>query len=255
MCVLAGGGYVDHLLGKLAYLLYVDIIALAGNWQVKFTEAAHVDRYVQKFRPRRLVNTRFGVAAKVFAAAFFTAATLIAPSAQADEVEPPAIELPPAVSDLGLKGGNSIVAGSSRLTAAFFQNGFSKKCLEVRGDSNANGAIANQWTCNRSATQVWGITEYRDRYAGFNLYNGNSGKCLEIRGDSKATGALANQWQCNDSATQVWRFHPSGDGGYYITNANSGKCLEIRGDKWIDGATANQWTCNGSASQVWYLFT
>ncbi|MFD7495953.1 RICIN domain-containing protein [Streptomyces sp. NPDC059832] len=29
------------------------------------------------------------------------------------------------------------------------------KCLEIQGDSTANGAGANQWDCNGSATQSW----------------------------------------------------------------------------------------------------
>ncbi|MYS79182.1 hypothetical protein GTZ85_02765 [Streptomyces sp. SID5474] len=125
----------------------------------------------------------------------------------------------------------------------------SGKCLEIRDDSTANGATANQWTCNGSATQSW----YLALSPGVptRLVNANSGKCLEIGDDSTANGATANQWMCNGSATQNWRANPSVGDSWTLTNVNSGKCLEIRGDSIEDGAAANQWTCNGSATQNW----
>ncbi|MYS86632.1 RICIN domain-containing protein [Embleya scabrispora] len=150
----------------------------------------------------------------------------------------------------------SVVASSSSASAASstWTNVNSNKCLEIRGDSTADGADANQWECNGSPTQAWtwvdvGTSPWGEplRY----MQNGNSGKCLEIRGDSTADGAAANQWECNGSPTQMWIVYHTINGRFNLINYNSRKCLEIRGDSTDDGAAANQWECNGSPTQLW----
>ncbi|MFE2869101.1 RICIN domain-containing protein [Embleya sp. NPDC059259] len=131
------------------------------------------------------------------------------------------------------------------------------KCLEIRGDSLENGAGANLWTCNNSATQKWGA-----RYIGNDLYefgNMNSSKCLEIRGDSTANGAEANQWTCNESPTQLWIWYwDSVTNESFFGNSNSAapnsRCLEALSWGTSNGTSVGQWACHYGANQAWYVY-
>ncbi|WP_411118345.1 RICIN domain-containing protein [Streptomyces sp. 058-1L] len=154
------------------------------------------------------------------------------PSASA----PGAREVPAAVA-------SAVVPGGARAWA----NTESGQCLEIRRDSVEDGATANQWTCNNSATQQWKTTNP----GGWGtIVNVNSGKCLEIRRDSVQTGATANQWACNGSATQSWRWQAQPGGGWSLVNANSGLCLSIRVPG--DGAVADQQPCDATPAQTWH---
>ncbi|MGW6704039.1 RICIN domain-containing protein [Streptomyces sp. NPDC054956] len=127
-----------------------------------------------------------------------------------------------------------------------FVNAATQMCLEIRRSSGADGATANQWTCNNSSSQKWLIT---NPTGSTNIVSLDSRKCLEIRGDVGDDGATANQWSCNNApSTQVWVFRPVAGGGWNIVNA-TGKCLTIRGQG--DGALASQWPCDNSRNQTW----
>ncbi len=75
-------------------------------------------------------------------------------------------------------------------------------CLEVRADAVHNGANANQWECNGSATQNW--RRQPAKGGGWNLVNANSGKCLEISAATPGNGAVAYQRDCDGSPAQTW---------------------------------------------------
>ncbi|MER5853439.1 RICIN domain-containing protein [Streptomyces sp. NPDC002012] len=145
------------------------------------------------------------------------------------------------------KAARPVVSKEAPAGARTWVNAATQQCLEIRHDSLQTGATANQWTCNKSATQRWKTTNP----GGWGtVVNANSGKCLEIRHDSLQTGATANQWDCNHSATQNWRRQAQPGGGWSLINANSGKCLSIRVPG--DGAVADQQPCDGSAAQTWH---
>ncbi|MEU6992781.1 RICIN domain-containing protein [Streptomyces sp. NPDC046465] len=141
----------------------------------------------------------------------------------------------------------------ARLTAnnEIWSNWHSGKCLEIYGDSDANGGGAVQWSCHRGPNQRWNTKIVNGRY--FEFRNGHSGKCLEIRGDSKADGASASQWSCNGSHTQHWTVYSSDTNPkfYKLTNRNSGKCLEVLSWRGEDGAALGQWSCHDGNNQRW----
>ncbi|MEV4928156.1 RICIN domain-containing protein [Streptomyces roseoverticillatus] len=131
----------------------------------------------------------------------------------------------------------------------YIKNVHSGLCLEIRGDSTADGATANQWECNGSDTQLWRLEGVTGSEFSFTFHNKNSGKCLEIRGDSKADGATANQWTCNGSATQQWEIQLKSNP--VVWNGNSNKCLEILSWGTGNGDLAGQWRCHGGNNQRW----
>ncbi|MEV6044119.1 RICIN domain-containing protein [Streptomyces xanthochromogenes] len=122
-------------------------------------------------------------------------------------------------------------------------------CLEIRADSKEDGATANQWECNGSATQMWGLEAVPGREWSFTFHNKNSGKCLEIRGDSKEDRAIANQWRCNGSPTQQWEIELRSNP--LVRNNNSDRCLEVLSWGRESGDLAGQWLCHGGANQRW----
>lgn len=120
----------------------------------------------------------------------------------------------------------------------------SKKCLEVKNSSTANGALADQWDCNGNDNQLWG---YNTDTTGL-IENVNSQKCLEVRDSGTANGALVDQWDCNDNPNQTWWMGQSG----LIENRYSKKCLEVANSSTTNGAQLDQWGCNGKPNQIWH---
>lgn len=78
----------------------------------------------------------------------------------------------------------------------------SGKCLEIPGGSTAEGATADQWTCDGGTHQLWTRTSVIGGYVTFT--NVHSGKCLQVAGASTANGAALNQSTCNTGTNQQW---------------------------------------------------
>ncbi|MFF1301879.1 RICIN domain-containing protein [Streptomyces sp. NPDC058307] len=61
----------------------------------------------------------------------------------------------------------------------------SGKCLEIPGGSTADGATADQWTCEGGTHQLW---RKRAAIGGYvTSTNVNSGLCLQVAGASTST--------------------------------------------------------------------
>ncbi|WP_328959011.1 RICIN domain-containing protein [Kitasatospora purpeofusca] len=129
-------------------------------------------------------------------------------------------------------------------------NRASGKCLEIADSSHANGARAQQWSCDGVAnTMRWRI----ERHGGgdtFRIVNVNSGKCLEIENGSYEDGARAQQWACENLPVMRWYVKLSGD-ALVIYNEETLRCLEIADSSLADGARAQQWACAYWATQLW----
>lgn len=76
----------------------------------------------------------------------------------------------------------------------------SGKCLDVEGNSGANGAKIKQWHC---LGQTQSNQLFRTQWVGKDANNrdiyqikSNSNKCLDIEGNSNANGANVQQWDC-----------------------------------------------------------
>ncbi|WP_345943701.1 RICIN domain-containing protein, partial [Streptomyces sp. SID3212] len=118
-------------------------------------------------------------------------------------------------------------------------HGASDKCLEVGGNSKADAAVVQMYTCNSGANQQW-------RIAGDALVNVNSGKCLEVKSSGTADGTAIVQMTCNNTKpAQQWGYTTHGT--TTLKNTGSGKCLDMHTyansqDAWI-------WTCNNTDPQ------
>ncbi|WP_254405667.1 RICIN domain-containing protein [Streptomyces sp. AC627_RSS907] len=114
----------------------------------------------------------------------------------------------------------------------------SDKCLEVAGNSQADGAVVQMYTCNGGANQKWQID-------GNSLVNVNSGKCLDVNRDGTADGTRIQQWTCKQNGAQGWEFTPNRT--TQLRNTGSGKCLDLH--TYANSQDAWLWRCNGTDPQ------
>jgi hypothetical protein len=143
---------------------------------------------------------------------------------------------------------NNNASGVSRLQWAWGMGGStsiirgvgSNRCLDVTGQSTANGAPVEIWDCNGGRNQSWTSTPART----LTVY-GN--KCLDVNGGSTSPGAKVQIWDCNGGANQQWSVNANGS----ITGVQSGLCLDVTGSGTANGTAVSLWTCNGGANQQW----
>ncbi|WP_307180081.1 RICIN domain-containing protein [Streptomyces africanus] len=74
--------------------------------------------------------------------------------------------------------------------------------MEIPGGSTADGATADQWTCDGGTHQLWRKTAAIGGYVTFT--NVNSGLCLQVAGASTTNGAALSQSSCNGGVNQQW---------------------------------------------------
>jgi hypothetical protein len=127
----------------------------------------------------------------------------------------------------------------------------SNKCLDVNAASTANGAVVQQWSCNGTGAQSFGID---DRGGGiFRLKNTNSGKCVDVVNGGSANGTRIQQWSCSSGESQKWQIQGVAGGYSRLVNPATGKCLDVSASSDADGAIVQLWDCNGTGAQSWKL--
>ncbi len=117
--------------------------------------------------------------------------------------------------------------------------GYQGLCLDVAGDSNANGAKVEIYTCNGTNGQQWTEEANGTVHA--------DGSCLDVTGGGTANGTLVDLQGCNGSGAQVWQ--PQSNGS--LVNPQSGKCLDDTGQSTAPGTQVQIWSCSGAANQSW----
>ena len=124
----------------------------------------------------------------------------------------------------------------------------SGKCVNVSGNSQADGARVVQWPCSSSSTN--------DRFdlvsvSGdvYQIRPTHSGKCLNVSGNSTADGAALIQFRCEGTNNERFRIQRVSNGVRAVA-VHSGKCLEVPSGNNSDGVQLRQNTCSGSANQT-----
>jgi beta-glucosidase len=128
-------------------------------------------------------------------------------------------------------------SGSGIVTAPLV--GYGGLCLDVAGDSNANGTKVEIYTCNGTNGQQWTEEANGTVHA--------DGSCLDVTGGGTANGTLVDLYSCNGTGAQVWQ--PQSNGS--LLNPQSGKCLDDTGWSTTPGAQVQIWSCTGAANQAW----
>jgi len=117
--------------------------------------------------------------------------------------------------------------------------GYQGLCLDLAGDSNADGAKVDIYTCNGTNGQQWTLESNSTIEA--------DGKCLDAAGGGTANGTLVDLFTCNGTGAQVWQPQPNGA----LVNPQSGKCLDDTGFSTTPGTQVQIWSCSGNSNQSW----
>jgi hypothetical protein len=128
--------------------------------------------------------------------------------------------------------------GNGQGTTGEIRGAGSNRCLDVNGQSQADGAAVQIWDCNGGANQKWVATSSNQ----LTVYGG---KCLDA--PSTSTGARIRIWSCSGGANQQWRVNADGT----IVGIQSGLCLDVTGAATTNAAVVELWTCNGGSNQQW----
>jgi hypothetical protein len=150
---------------------------------------------------------------------------------------------------------NKIKDRLNRLHAYEVVSRNSNKCMDVTGESAANGAKIQQWECRPggSFNQFFSLVPQGFPY--YQFVNGGSGKCFDVTGESLEAGALLQQWDCIgiSQTNQLWKMVPTTGEYFELVNKRSGLCADVVGVSTANGAKIQQYPCYGSANQEWRL--
>ncbi|SDD69627.1 ThuA domain-containing protein [Glycomyces harbinensis] len=138
----------------------------------------------------------------------------------------------------GIAGGTAAQSGQLTSTSA-------AKCLDVPGQSTADGTRLQIWDCHGGSNQTW--THAAD--GELTVYAGGSQRCLGAEGGGTANGARAVIRNCDGGAGQRWDRNADGT----FTDVQSGRCLDVNGAGTANGTAVILWTCNGGSNQRWTL--
>jgi type 1 glutamine amidotransferase len=114
------------------------------------------------------------------------------------------------------------------------------KCVDVAGNSSADGTKIQLWSCTNGANQQWTVDGSTLR---------SLGKCMGVAGGSTANGGLVQLSACTGAAGQNWTAGSNGS----LVHAASGRCLDANGASTADGTQLIIWSCHGGTNQRWTL--
>jgi len=118
----------------------------------------------------------------------------------------------------------------------------SGRCVDVAGQSTANGTAAQLYDCWGGSNQRWTYTAARQ----LTVY-GN--KCLDASGNGTSNGTALVIWDCNGQSNQQWVLNANGT----VTGVQSGLCMDANGAGTANGTKIILWSCNGGSNQQWSL--
>jgi len=123
---------------------------------------------------------------------------------------------------------------------------YGNKCLDVTGESTANGVKMQIYTCSAgNANQQFTISGNTTAWTG-------KGKCLDLTNGVLTNGNVMQMWTCTGGPNQVWNFAPGGtpSTGKTIRPGASGSfCLTPASN--TNNAAVQIQPCSGSSSQSW----
>ncbi|KAF7440069.1 hypothetical protein PC9H_000412 [Pleurotus ostreatus] len=119
----------------------------------------------------------------------------------------------------------------------------SNKCLDVRGNTLANGTPVQIYDCNGTGAQKWAISRGQThvRLAGTNF-------CLDA-GSRPGNGVGMKIWTCFDNLpAQEWYY----TGDNRIALFNKGLCLDLTDGSLTNSRQTQTWKCTDfNTNQIW----
>lgn len=127
----------------------------------------------------------------------------------------------------------------------------SGRCLDIEGQSTANGADAIQWDYWGGGNQIFRVEWVEGEH--YRLIATHSGRVIDVEAASTANGAQIHQWGWWGGNNQKFRLDPVGHGYYRLTPQHSGKAIDVAGASGNNGSRVVQWDWWGGANQQWRL--
>ncbi|MGX1909666.1 ricin-type beta-trefoil lectin domain protein [Streptomyces phaeochromogenes] len=118
------------------------------------------------------------------------------------------------------------------------------RCMDVLGDTDADGTPVQLMNCDAGAAQRWVMKTDGTVRSGL-----ASGRCLDVKSSGLSDGTPVQLYGCNGSAAQQWVADAQGQ----LRNPNSGKCLHIAKAGVEEGSRLEIYECVTSPAQVWAL--
>lgn len=125
-------------------------------------------------------------------------------------------------------------------------------CLNVAGNSSAEGAQLIQWTCGNNDNEYFSFVPVT---GGYEVIAENSGQCLAVAANSYTDGAEIIQWPYRTTYTnEVWIVSAPDSQGYVtIAAESSGQVLSVANDSLSNAASVIQWPNREYPGQKWQL--
>jgi pectate lyase len=129
-----------------------------------------------------------------------------------------------------------------------FRNVFNNKCLDIAGNSTADGGNLQLWDCSGADNQKFTVVPISGEWV--SLRSVRSGKCLDVWGRSTEPGANIAQYTCNGGTNQQFRVDDVASGGVVrVVSRLSGQALDAWGWGTTNGTNVAQWTVTGGDNQ------
>jgi len=131
-------------------------------------------------------------------------------------------------------------ASSTSSSPGLIDKGYASKCLDDAGNSSADRAKIQIWTCNPSdKAQLW-------TYGRGELVH--NGKCLNDQ-HSGGNGSKVILYTCNRALNELWTHLANGE---YVLNARGYRlCLDDPAYSTKNGTQLIVYTCRNTANQHW----
>lgn len=169
----------------------------------------------------------------------------------------------------GFPGAGNLAASQSAKVNIHLGTGYrfvfrhSGKCLNLYGNSAANGTPMVQWDCfanpSPSDGEVFTLVPFENGTYFEILINSvstpTSGRCVDVTNGETGNGVKLQSYLCYNGAlaNQLWRWVPIA--GQPPWNAfiakHSGRCMDVEGVSTANGARLQQWDCNWTGNQQW----
>lgn len=121
--------------------------------------------------------------------------------------------------------------------------------VDVRGGNTSSGAVAQTYTANGTAAQLWSVLHDSKGYLTF--ISKKTGKALDVCNGSAFGGAKVQLYSPNGTFAQKWIAVPCGSSFKLISALDDNLALDIPGASLSDSMGLQLYRDNGTSAQHW----
>jgi hypothetical protein len=175
------------------------------------------------------------------------------PGAQPPKAQDPAAQPPAAQNPVGKPPTTPPAAGPTtqptvkptsttatpKITGKLIIGAASRRCVDVTGESSADGTRLQLWDCTGKAWQRW---EFRSDGS-----VRSQSMCMDLARASQDNGTAIQIARCNGGWAQRFTLNAAGD----LVNPTADKCVTVTDLRTDNSAPLELWDCAGTGNQKW----